>query len=150
MKYFKLCCAHEEVTRLNVEIHRLRTSIHDETIHTCGIISLLATTNPNLATELQRRWQLRSAVNLLHGQRLERIQKLSSYMGPHGIGTSLALPDNERIGDFGMDHDDDLEVAQDGDHELEKVMDHDDDLEVAQDGDHDLEKVTDFVLTIMD
>jgi hypothetical protein len=53
VKYLKLCHAQEEVARLNIEIHHLRTSIHDEMIHTQRTISLLLTTNTELAVELQ-------------------------------------------------------------------------------------------------
>jgi hypothetical protein len=60
VKYFKLCRAQEEVAWLNIEICRLRTSIHDETIHTQRTISLLLTTNTELAVELQHQWKLRN------------------------------------------------------------------------------------------
>jgi hypothetical protein len=39
VKYFKLCRAEEELTRLNIEIRRLQTSIHDKTTHTTHILS---------------------------------------------------------------------------------------------------------------
>ena len=58
VKYFKLCRAEEELTRLNIEIRRLRTSIHDETIHMMHVLSQLSMSDPLLATELHRRWQL--------------------------------------------------------------------------------------------
>ena len=58
VKYFKLCRAQEEVTRLNIEIQRLRTFIHNETIHTTQVISQLSLSDPRLATELQQWWQL--------------------------------------------------------------------------------------------
>ncbi|KAF8233273.1 hypothetical protein L208DRAFT_1020381, partial [Tricholoma matsutake] len=73
VKYFKLCCAREEVTWLNIEVCHLHTSIHNETIHTQKTISLLLMTNPDLAFELQHRWKLCNAVNHLHVQCLDAI-----------------------------------------------------------------------------
>ncbi|KIL53806.1 hypothetical protein M378DRAFT_43826, partial [Amanita muscaria Koide BX008] len=57
VKYFKLQRAREEVIRLNIEIRRLKTSIHDETTHTNKTIELLTQTNLDLAVELQLRWK---------------------------------------------------------------------------------------------
>jgi hypothetical protein len=82
------------------------------------------------------------------------IQRLPTYMGPHGIGTSLASAANTissianiagRNSDRMGEYDDECGT----DHDLVNDFVSDDD-EAAQDGDHDLEKVTDFVLNIMD
>ncbi|KAF8233268.1 hypothetical protein L208DRAFT_1021563, partial [Tricholoma matsutake] len=73
VKYFKLCHAHEEVMRLNIEVCHLHTLIHNETIHTQKTISLLSMTNPDLAVELQHRWKLCNVVNCLHVQHLDAI-----------------------------------------------------------------------------
>jgi hypothetical protein len=53
VKHFKLCRAREEITRLNIEIRRLRTSIHHETLHTNKAILHLTEKNPHLAAELK-------------------------------------------------------------------------------------------------
>ncbi|KAF8224589.1 hypothetical protein L208DRAFT_1193180, partial [Tricholoma matsutake] len=57
VKYFKICRAQEEITRLNLEMRCLQTSIHDETIHTKQVISCLSLSDPLLAMELYHRWQ---------------------------------------------------------------------------------------------
>ena len=75
---------------MNIEVRRLRTLIHDESIHTQKTISLLSMTNPDLAFELQHRWKLCNAVNRLHVQCLDAIENLSVYTGVRGIGTCLA------------------------------------------------------------
>ncbi|KAG1787787.1 uncharacterized protein HD556DRAFT_1198465, partial [Suillus plorans] len=62
-KYFKLCRAHKEVTRLNVEIRRLRTAIHTEEIQTTAIIQDLLISDQRLACELQHHWRSRAAIN---------------------------------------------------------------------------------------
>ena len=147
VKYFKLCRAKEEVARLNIEIRRLRTSIHDETIHTQRTISLLLTTNMDLAVELQHRWKLRNAVNCLHIQRLDAIENSSTYTGVCGIGTCLA---STAIA-TGVSSPAVVGAAVEG-NEYGHMIDLDavDDDEAVQDGDRELENVTDFVLTIID
>ena len=73
LKFFKLCRAREELTRLNVEIRWLRTWIHDESSHTTAAIANLSTVNPLLAAELKRRSVFRTHVNQIHLQRLDAI-----------------------------------------------------------------------------
>ena len=53
-KFFKLCCAKEEIIRINVEMHRLRTAIHDEEKQISITIADLCQTDPLLGHELQR------------------------------------------------------------------------------------------------
>ena len=74
-KFFKLCCAKEEIFRLNVEIHRLRGVIHDEEAQISAVITELMETDQHLAIELRRLHHSRSAVNRLHLHRLDHIQK---------------------------------------------------------------------------
>ncbi|TFK67055.1 hypothetical protein BDN72DRAFT_749260, partial [Pluteus cervinus] len=54
--YFKICRSREELTRLNVEIRRLLTSISDEETTTLNVITTLNNTNPALASEVKRQW----------------------------------------------------------------------------------------------
>ncbi|KIM61370.1 hypothetical protein SCLCIDRAFT_88729, partial [Scleroderma citrinum Foug A] len=63
LKYFKLCCAKEEITRLNVEIHRLCTSIHDEVISVANVINKLQQSNRMLAQELHQQYRSHLAIN---------------------------------------------------------------------------------------
>ncbi|KAH7920575.1 hypothetical protein BV22DRAFT_985142, partial [Leucogyrophana mollusca] len=79
IKYFKLQCAREEIARLNVEIRRLRTSIHDKEVVTTQIITNLLDTNHSLGLELQRQWQTRVAVNAIHIYRLDQIECLLGF-----------------------------------------------------------------------
>jgi hypothetical protein len=46
VKYLTLHWGREEITRVNTEIRRLRTLIHDETVHVEGIIAELSQTDP--------------------------------------------------------------------------------------------------------
>ncbi|KAG1885348.1 uncharacterized protein F5891DRAFT_1201804 [Suillus fuscotomentosus] len=91
-KYFKLCRAREEIIRLNIEIRRLRTAIHDETIDTSAVIDELLVANPLLAAELKRQWRSRAAINAVHTYRLDQIERLFGFSGISGIGTRLANP----------------------------------------------------------
>ncbi|KAG1843421.1 hypothetical protein C8R48DRAFT_540996, partial [Suillus tomentosus] len=88
-KYFKLSRAHEEVTRLNVEIHRLRTAIHTEEIQTTAVIQDLLISDPRLARELQHRWRSRAAINAVHSYRLDHIESLHGFSGVRGVGVRI-------------------------------------------------------------
>ncbi|KIK32736.1 hypothetical protein CY34DRAFT_100864 [Suillus luteus UH-Slu-Lm8-n1] len=90
-KYFKLCRAREELTRLNVEIRRLRTAIHDEQAQTIAVIEDLHLSDPKLAQELRRRWRLRGAINAVHLHRLDQIECLTGFSGVRGIGVRLQI-----------------------------------------------------------
>ncbi|KAI5985008.1 hypothetical protein EDD15DRAFT_2138038, partial [Pisolithus albus] len=64
-KFFKLCHAKEEITRLNVEIHHLWTAIHDEEVEVSQTIANLCCSDPLLAHELQHLHQPRAVVNTI-------------------------------------------------------------------------------------
>ncbi|KAF8452805.1 hypothetical protein L210DRAFT_3319077, partial [Boletus edulis BED1] len=53
VKFFKLMRAKEEITRLNIEMRRLRTAIHDEEERVATATTDLLETNPLLAQELR-------------------------------------------------------------------------------------------------
>ncbi|KAI6036167.1 hypothetical protein BKA83DRAFT_17215 [Pisolithus microcarpus] len=53
VKYFKLCCACEEVTHVEVEVHHLQTAINDEEQEVEAVVELLMTTDPHLSLELK-------------------------------------------------------------------------------------------------
>lgn len=88
-KYFRLCRAREEITRLNVEVRRLRTAIHDETAETSATIDSLLVSDPLLSAELKRQWRLRAAINAVHSFRLDQIESLAGFSGIRGTGTRL-------------------------------------------------------------
>lgn len=89
VKYFKLQRAHEEIQRLNIEIRRLRTAIHDEDLTVNATINSLLTSNEPVGLELQRRWRSRAAINAAHLFRLERIMLQAGFSGKRGLGTRL-------------------------------------------------------------
>ncbi|KAG1770560.1 hypothetical protein EV702DRAFT_977992, partial [Suillus placidus] len=85
-KYFKLCRAHEEITRLNVEVHRLRTAIHDKELHISTVTRDLLVSNPQLGNELQCQWRPCMAIYAVHSFRLDRIERLPRFSGIRGVG----------------------------------------------------------------
>ncbi|KAG1845224.1 hypothetical protein C8R48DRAFT_578779, partial [Suillus tomentosus] len=80
-KFFKLCRAHEEITRLNVEVRRLRTSMHDEELRMSAVVQDILISDPQLARELQHQYRSRAAINAVHRYRLDRIEKLPGFSG---------------------------------------------------------------------
>ena len=145
VKHFKLCRAREEVMRLNIEIRRLRTFIHHETLHTNKEILHLTNTNPHLAAELKSRWHLRNAINMLHLQRLDSVERSASFTGVRGVGVPVSTPTGPNPSD-----DVPCEAMTDSGpgvkgYETRNEMD-----EAAEDVARDLEKITEFVLAITD
>lgn len=147
VKYFKLCRAQEEVVRLNIEIRRLRTSIHDEAAHMVQTISHLSLTNPPLATELQKRWRLHNSVNHLHIQHLNAVEDSTSFTGLRGIGkrSGFERENNFRSGMVGVDEVRMVDVEQQiaGQDIPGNEEDH-------EDGDRTLAQITEFVMSITD
>ncbi|KAG1735556.1 hypothetical protein EDB19DRAFT_1638357, partial [Suillus lakei] len=86
VKYFKLCCAHEEITWLNVEVCRLRTAIHDEAAQMTTVITELLVFDPPLVHELQWQWKAHEAVNAVHTFWLDQITLQPGFSGSRGIG----------------------------------------------------------------
>ncbi|KAI5980632.1 hypothetical protein EDD15DRAFT_2152288, partial [Pisolithus albus] len=64
-KFFKLCRAKEEITRLNVEIRHLQTAIHNKEVEVSQTITNLCCSDPLLAHKLQCLHQPRAAVNTI-------------------------------------------------------------------------------------
>jgi hypothetical protein len=87
VKFFKLCCAHKELTRVEVEVCWLCTAIHNEEREMQQAINGLNGSNPPLASEIQWRYCYRKAVNAIHTHRLNQIKALPGYAGYKGIGT---------------------------------------------------------------
>ena len=102
IKYFKLCWAREELQRLNVEVRRLLTWIHDENEHMQQVINHLVSDEPHLADELHKRWVMRSAVNRVHLERLKLLQCEEYYTGPRDCGEAAgplgvtSAPENDQ------------------------------------------------------
>ena len=89
MKFFKLCHAKEEIIRINVEMRRLRTAIHDEEKKISITIADLCQTDPLLGCELQCLHRSRAAINIIHLHRLDYIQKRYGCTVSCGIGVRL-------------------------------------------------------------
>ena len=51
--YFKMCCAQEEITRLNVEIHHFVTYLQDKNLYLHTSEEQLLTSHPALAYQIQ-------------------------------------------------------------------------------------------------
>jgi len=143
VKHFKLCCAREEITRLNIKIRRLQTSIHHETLYTNKAILHLTENNPHLAAELKSRWQLHNAINTLHLQQLDSVEQSASFTGAHGIGVPVFTP-------MGPNPSDNIPYKAMTDSGLGGMRNNLEIDDVAEDVVHDLEKITEFVLAITD
>ncbi|KIK37553.1 hypothetical protein CY34DRAFT_63315, partial [Suillus luteus UH-Slu-Lm8-n1] len=81
-QYFDGVRAKEEVQRLNVEVGRLMTKIHDDAIYYPSAITALSAEDSPLASELSRQWDQLQSLNLWHRQRIRQIQSLRGYSGP--------------------------------------------------------------------
>lgn len=79
--YFNIKRAKEEIERLNVEIRRLLTSMHDTHYDFLSAISTNVLTNPPLAYELHRQWLLLSKENEVVARRLLQTSLLEGFTG---------------------------------------------------------------------
>ncbi|KAG2087520.1 uncharacterized protein F5147DRAFT_748517 [Suillus discolor] len=98
MMYFKMKRSHEELTCLNVEIHRLRTFICDEDIFLQDQVAFLHDADPLLAHEVEELRVCRARVDAIHIIRLDTIEALPEFSGVRGTGTMTS--------DAGLDEDD--------------------------------------------
>jgi hypothetical protein len=93
-KYFKLCRAQEEVTRLCIEARRFTTwlDIEERTLH--STLHKLKETNNNLWFQVARRLEYISQVHKRHRQYLRWVQSHPNWEGPTGPGIPLETTDN--------------------------------------------------------
>ena len=92
--YFKMCRAKEEIQRLNVEIRRLVTYIHDEERYLRECESQLKQLHPGLARQVAQR-NVRGRFTLKHLKRLGDIAALSGFSGTLAIGESIKTAQGE-------------------------------------------------------
>ncbi|KAG1877267.1 hypothetical protein F4604DRAFT_1880502 [Suillus subluteus] len=85
-KYFKIQCAHEEITCLNVEIRHLHTAIVDENTDLAQRVSALCETDSILANAADTFLRTRLRVNAMHLRRLCAIEALPGFSGITGTG----------------------------------------------------------------
>jgi len=143
-KYFKLCRAQEEIVRLNVEIRRLRTRIHDDTIHVVGVLEDLATGNPPLCAAVRKWWTLRSSVNNKHLQQLDAIERFPGFTGKRGIGRHVGstLPQGNAEPECSHSAPESIHVVSDSIEDM--------DANTRQEHVQDIERLTDFIERIAD
>lgn len=89
VKYLQLQHAKEEIERLNREVRRLRTSIHDESCEMEASIEHTSHTDRPLAVEMTKQWVLHSKVNAVNIGYLDRIEAMVGFSGVRGVGTRL-------------------------------------------------------------
>jgi hypothetical protein len=90
--YVKFRAARSEIDRLNVEVRRLRTFLRDEAIDMEAAVGHTRLSDPSLADEIARRWELRRAINQVHAYWLERVEGLHGFSGRSGPGQRLGRP----------------------------------------------------------
>ena len=74
-----MCRAQEEIQRLNVEIRRVITFIHDEERFLRACKEKLKTIDPVLAHQISQRQKVHSQFNYIHMKRLHDISTLTGF-----------------------------------------------------------------------
>jgi hypothetical protein len=93
--YFKIERAHEEITRLNVEIRRVATYIRDEDRFLQYSETKACETDTRLALHIKHHRMERGRFNAHHRRRLREIAKLDGFSGSILPGTSTATGPGE-------------------------------------------------------
>ncbi|KAI6018452.1 hypothetical protein BKA83DRAFT_4127671 [Pisolithus microcarpus] len=88
--FFKLCWAEEEVTRLNVEIHRIVTYLIDEDCYLRACEALYRDTHPALTHQISIYHGIRSHFTPSHLHSLKKISCLPGFSGTLTPGVSLS------------------------------------------------------------
>ena len=86
--HFKMCRAKEEIRRLNIEIRRLITYIHDEERYLRECENQLKTLHPGLAHQVSQS-NVRGRFTLKHLKRLRDIAALPGFSGTLVVGESI-------------------------------------------------------------
>ncbi|KAI0687957.1 hypothetical protein BC835DRAFT_1236170, partial [Cytidiella melzeri] len=84
--YFNIQQAQEELSRCNVEVRRILTSMYDEHVDYWHAVALSIVPHPTLACELSKRWVERDHVNTCVARRLHQIALLPRFSGALEIG----------------------------------------------------------------
>jgi hypothetical protein len=93
--YFKIARAHEEITRLNIEIRRVATYIRDEDHFLQYSETNALQTNARLALQIKLHRAERGRFHNHHRRRLRDIARLDGFSGNILPGTSLATGTGE-------------------------------------------------------
>jgi len=116
-QYFKIQRAHEEILRLNVEICRFVTHIHDEESFLLQKETELLNSQPSLARQLRARRVRLTLSNDQHIKRLRKLAELPGFTGSIIPGISVERPPTHELGqrlDSTMDMRDFSAVQQGG------------------------------------
>ena len=89
--YFKMCHTQEEITQLNVEIHRFVTYLQDENLYLHACEEQVLTSHPALAYQIHVLQNVRGRFNSSHIQRLVEIARLDGFTGTLEPGKSVNI-----------------------------------------------------------
>ncbi|KAJ3558554.1 hypothetical protein NP233_g11487 [Leucocoprinus birnbaumii] len=88
-QYFKTVRAREEIVRLNVEIRRVITHMHDEEQFLRAKEAALAPKDAYLAHQIKKLRLERTRFNEIHARRFAKLKKVSGFTGCLALGRSL-------------------------------------------------------------
>ncbi|KAI5992239.1 hypothetical protein EDD15DRAFT_2168553 [Pisolithus albus] len=90
-QFFKVCHAEEEIKRLNVEVHRIVTYLHDEDRYVNACIAQLQVSHPPLAYQVQLYHNVRAKFTNHHLHLLADIAHLPGFTGTTIPGESMKM-----------------------------------------------------------
>ncbi|EIW79818.1 hypothetical protein CONPUDRAFT_74154 [Coniophora puteana RWD-64-598 SS2] len=93
--HFKILRAREEIARLNVEIKRVATYLHDEDKYLSACEEKLRQQHPPLAFQVAVHRSIRSRCNASHAKRLRDIAALDGFTGSIEVGQSTLIGPGE-------------------------------------------------------
>ncbi len=136
--YFKVIRAQEEIVRLNIEIHRVVTYLHDEERFLRFKEQQSSVKNPALAHQIKRLRQERSRFTEIHTRRFSSLSSLPAFTGNLTLGCSI---DKSRHLGIGLLDIDQRRSQGDSTMEEEEVQGEEEELEL-QDLDERLQIIT--------
>lgn len=92
-QYHKIEWAKEEIRRLNLEIRRVITKIHDERVYLLEREERLRGVNPGLAHQVLVYWLQVERFNEVHLRRFQKLSLLMGFTGDLSIGRRLHAND---------------------------------------------------------
>lgn len=88
--FYKLQRAREEIERLNVEIRRLVTYIHDHRLQVEQILTDLRVLDPCIAHQLEKKYRMRRALDRVHLRRFQTLVALDGFTGSCRVGLHVS------------------------------------------------------------
>jgi hypothetical protein len=133
--YFKLLRAEEEIIRLNVEIRRFLTFMHDEDAYLLSKELSVRLTDPSLAYQILVQSRNLNRFTPCHVKNLNKTQQLQGFSGNLSCGVRITEPSLPAVSslpsissvnimavDYQADVEADLEEEQDGEDEEQAVL----------------------------